>query len=213
MALKDAVATIVNRNAFYRDGYRLLLRLSLIQTVVVGLLVAIIIGMALTTQTKQIYFATTSDGRIIPLVPLADSYRSNAEIVTWAARTTQDVMRFAYFDYKVRLEDAAAHFTTYGYTNFNQALKDSDILTAIGARKLSVTLAINAAPEIVAAGVVNGVYTWDVQFPITIKFDGPEPPLPINAMLKLRIVRVSTLQSAEGVGISQWVVQEVQRRR
>ena len=42
MALKDAIATVLNRNAFYRDGYRLLLRLSIIQSLVIVALAAVI---------------------------------------------------------------------------------------------------------------------------------------------------------------------------
>ena len=38
MPIKDAVSTILSRNAFYRDGYRLLLRVTLIQTAVIGLI-------------------------------------------------------------------------------------------------------------------------------------------------------------------------------
>ena len=62
MALKDAVATILNRNAFYRDGYRLLLRISMIQGIVIVILVGAIVSLLFTVQTRQIYFATTSDG-------------------------------------------------------------------------------------------------------------------------------------------------------
>jgi len=206
MALRDAVATIQNRNAFYRDGYRLLLRISMIQVAIIGLLVASIVGLVVTTQTKQVYFATTTDGRILPLVPLTEAYRSPAEIVTWAAKTSQDVMRFGYFDYHNRLQDASTKFTATGYDAFNKALKDSGLLDAVSSRKLSVTMTVNAAPEITSEGVFNGVFTWDLRFPVTIKFDGAEPPQPTNAELHLRIVRVSTLQVPDGIGIEQWIV-------
>ena len=91
MPLKDAIATVTNRNAFYRDGYRLLLKLSLLQTGAIGLLAAVIVGLALTSTTRQIYFATTTDGRIIPLVSVSEPYRSQAEVVSWAAKTAQEV--------------------------------------------------------------------------------------------------------------------------
>jgi hypothetical protein len=51
MALRDAISTVLNRNAFYRDGYRLMLRISVIQLSVVVLLIATIIGLVLTIQT------------------------------------------------------------------------------------------------------------------------------------------------------------------
>jgi intracellular multiplication protein IcmL len=205
MALKDAVATVLNRNAFYRDGYRFLIRVILVQALVIIILAVSLVGLIVASDTRQIYFATTSDGRIIPLVPLTDAYRSNAEVVSWAAKVSQDVMRFGYFDYKTRLDESSAHFTPKGWETFNKALEDSGTLDAVSKRKLTVTLTVNAAPEITEEGLLNGVYTWNVRFPISIKFDGIEPPRPINAVLKLRIVRVSTLQVPDGIGIESWI--------
>ena len=205
MALKDAVATVLNRNAFYRDGYRMLLRISLIQLAVIALLIVSLVGLVLTIHTRQIYFATTSDGRIIPIVPLTEAYRTPADVVTWAAATAQEVVRFDYADYRARLQQVSANFTPTGWESFNKALKDSNILDALAARKLVVSLIINAAPEITSAGPRNGVYTWDLRMPVTIKFDGAEPPQPIGATLLLRVVRVSTLQNPDGISIEQWV--------
>jgi intracellular multiplication protein IcmL len=205
MALKDAVATILNRNAFYRDGYRLLLRVSLIQTIVIVVLVAGIIGLLFSIETKRIYFATTSDGRIINIVPLNEPYRSPADVIAWAAGNVQNVMRFDYHDYRERLQDVSSDFTPTGWESFSKALKDANIIEAVTARKLVVMLEINAAPEITENVVRNGVYTWYLRFPVTIKFDGDEPPAPINTTLLLQIVRVSTLQNPDGISIEQWV--------
>lgn len=205
MPLKDAITTVLNRNAFYRDGYRMLLRVSFIQTIIIALLAGGIISMFLTVHVKQIYFATTADGRIINIVPLNEAYRSPAEVVTWAANTAQNVMRFGYFDYRTRLQQVANDFTDSGWISFNKALKDANIIDAIEQRKLVVTMDINAAPEIKNALVHNGVYTWYLEFPVTIKFGGTTPPSPISTTLVLRVVRVSTLQNPDGLSIEQWV--------
>ncbi|MDE1901916.1 MAG: type IVB secretion system apparatus protein IcmL/DotI [Alphaproteobacteria bacterium] len=205
MPAKDAVATVLNRNAFYRDGYRLLLKISLVQAAVIALLIASIVGMVLTMKPRPVYFATTSDGRIINIVPLDQPYVSNAQLIAWAAGTAQNVMRFDYDDYRARLQQVSSGFTTTGWDSFNKALKDANFIDAIEARKLVVSMSINAAPEIQSAFVHNGVYTWYVQFPVTITFDGDQPPQPINAILHLQIVRVSTLQNPDGISIEQWV--------
>lgn len=205
MPIKDAVATILNRNAFYRDGYRLLLRISLIQLAVIVLLIMSIVGLSMTMKAKPVYFATTSDGRIINIVPLNEQYLSPAQVIAWTASTAQNVMRFGYHDFRDRLQQVSNNFTATGWDSFNKALKDAHFIDAIQARKLVVTMEINAAPEIQSAFVRNGVYTWYVQFPVTIKFDGDQPPQPINTTLRLQIVRVSTLQNPDGISIEQWV--------
>jgi intracellular multiplication protein IcmL len=205
MPVKDAVSTILNRNAFYRDGYRLLLRISLIQLGIIFVLIASIVGMVLTIKPHPVYFATTSDGRIINIVPLNDPFLTPAQVIAWSAATAQNVMRFGYYDYRDRLQQVSANFTTTGWDSFNKALKEANFIDAIQVRKLVVTMSINGAPEIQSAFVHDGVYTWYVQFPVTIKFDGDQPPQPINTTLRLQIVRVSTLQNPDGISIEQWV--------
>ncbi len=205
MALKDAIATVLNRNAFYRDGYRLMLRLSIIQTAVIIVLAAGIIALLLSMENKHIYFATTSDGRIINIVPLDEAYKTDAEVIAWASGTAQKVMTFGYHDYRARLQEMSSSFTTTGWDSFTKALKEANIIDAISARKLVVTMDVEAAPEIRQAGKKNGVYTWYLQFPVTIKFDGDQPPSAMRTTLLLQVVRVSTLQNPEGVSIEQWV--------
>ena len=155
MPIKDAVLTIVNRNAFYRDGYRLLLRISLIQACVIALLVAAIVGLAMTIKPRSIYFATTSDGRIINIVPLNEPYLTPAQLIAWTASTTQGVMRFGYHDYRDRLQQSSSNFTQTGWDSFNKALKEANFIDAIQARKLVVSMDIDAAPEIQNAFVRN----------------------------------------------------------
>ncbi|MGE3624025.1 MAG: DotI/IcmL/TraM family protein [Bdellovibrionales bacterium] len=205
MALKDGISTVLNRNAFYRDGYRLLLRLSLIQGIVIVVLAAAIVSLFMSIENKHVYFATTSDGRIINIVPLNEPYRTNPDVIAWASATAQNVMRFGYHDYRERLQDASNNFTSTGWEAFTRALKESNILEAVQARKLVVTMDVEAAPEIKQAFSKNGVYTWYLQFPVTIKFDGEQPPTPIRSVLLLQVSRVSTLQNPEGISIEQWV--------
>lgn len=208
MPLKDAITTVLNRNVFYRDGYRLLLRISMIQGIAIVLLVGTIVVMLVTMETRHVYFATASDGRIINLVPLNTPFRTDAEVISWSANAIKNTLRFDYKDYKQRLQEASVNFTPSGWESFTRALKDARILDAIEARKLVVSLDLGAAPEIKDRGERNGVYSWYLQCPVQIKFDGNEPPTPIQANLIIQIVRVSTLNNPTGMGIEQWIVKQ-----
>ena len=123
MPVKDAIATVLNRNAFYRDGYRLLLKVSLIQGVVIAILVFCIATLVLSANTRNVYFATSTDGRIINLIPLNEEYRSQAEVVTWAAATSQSVMRFGYHDYRDRLQQASNSLPNTGWDSSPKHLR------------------------------------------------------------------------------------------
>lgn len=201
----DAISTVLTRNAFYRDGYRLLLRISILQGVIIVLLVSTIVAMVLSIDTHYIYFATTSDGRIINVVPLNEPYRSRGEVVAWAARKAQDVMLFGYNDYRQRLQKASTSFTSAGWESFTKAMKEARILEAVEARRLTVSMQIGAAPEVKSAFEKNGIYTWYLQMPVVIKFDGESAPNDMSATLVLQVVRVSTLQNPDGISIEQWI--------
>lgn len=205
MPLSDAVSTVLSRNAFYRDGYRLLLRISLVQGLIIVLLIATILAMVLSIDAKHVYFATSTDGRIISMVPLDQPYRSRGEVVAWAVRKSQEVMRFGYNDFRQRLQDSSVNFTEKGWESFTKAMKEARILEAVEARRLTISMSPGGAPEIKQAGVVNGVYSWFLQFPVEIKFDGPESPANIRANLVLQVVRVSTLNNTDGISIQQWI--------
>lgn len=205
MAIKDAIDTILTRNAFYRDGYRLLLRISIIQGLVIVLLVAAVLAMLLSMETRHVYFATTADGRIIKVVPLNEPLRSRADVVSWAAGKSQEIMRFGYNDFRQRLQQASTNFTQTGWESFTKAMREARIIEAVEARKLTVGMEIEGAPEVKLAAEKDGIFTWYLHFPVTIRFDGNEPPAPIHAMLLLQVVRVSTLQNADGISIEQWI--------
>ncbi len=206
MALKDAVDTVLTRNVFYKDGYRLLLRISVIQGLVIALQVAAILAMILSMETRFVYFATTSDGRIIQIVPLNEPFKSRAEVVAWASGKAQEIMLFGYNDFRQRLQASSAYFTQTGWESFTKAMREARIVEAVEARRLTVSMTVESAPEVKTAGDRDGVYTWILHFPVTISFGGnDQPPAPISAILLLQIVRVSTLQNPDGISIEQWI--------
>lgn len=205
MSVKDAVGTILTRNAFYRDGYRALLRICLILGAVIAVLIGALVSMILTQRTEHVFFATTSDGRIINIVPLDKAYINQGDLVAWASDTVKRTMTFGYNDYRMRLQDVASNFTSTGWESFMKALKEAHILEAVDARKLVVDISVDAAPEILGEGNNKGVYTWVMQLPVTIKLIGENAPSDMQWMLRLTVVRVSTLQHPQGVGIEQWV--------
>ena len=71
MALNDALQGVLKRNSFYRDAYRFLLRLTLLQGVAIFVLAAMVVTMLVMLQPQISYFATSLDGRIIIMNPRA----------------------------------------------------------------------------------------------------------------------------------------------
>lgn len=206
MSINDALQTIVSRNNFYRDGYRLMLRISFIQTVAILLLVGGLVTMALSSKIEHVFFATTTDGRIINIVPLNEPYITDGALVAWVADTSKRVLTLSFSDFRQRLQDVAYNFTPQGWETFSKALKDARILELIEERKMITEMTIEAAPEIIKRGEVSGVYIWVLQMPVSLVFKGDQAPQAIRGSLRVQISRVSTLQHPKGVGIDQFLI-------
>ncbi|NBX74493.1 MAG: hypothetical protein EBQ89_09390, partial [Alphaproteobacteria bacterium] len=107
--------------------------------------------------------------------------------------------------YQMRLQDVAPNFTNRGWESFLKALRESRRLQAIRERRLIMDVEILAAPEVVRQGDLNGIYTWVLRVPISVKFEGDGAPPSVETELRMTAVRVSTLQSPRGVAIEQWI--------
>lgn len=208
----EALELVMLRNNFYRDHYRQLMLVCL------GLLLLTfcLIFWALYERTHKPpsqYFATTYDGKLIPLIPLSQPSLTDNALLQWATEAAVASYTFNYVNYRKALQDARIYFTATGYQYFLKALQDSNNLIAVQNKKLIVSAAPTGAPVILKKGLYNdgsttGVFTWDIQLPLEIVFRSAVDTITQNVVLNMRIVRVPTLESPSGVGIATYVISE-----
>ena len=196
---------VVIRNEFYRDGYRSLLRLSLLQgLVILGLLG----GMYFVIQVHQPenrYFATTEDGRLVPMVALNEPNLSTPALMSWVAQAATEVMTFGFNDYRRRLQESSRNYTRRGWESFTGALQRSRIIEMVEANQQVVTAAPQGAPIVVSEGLVAGRYQWEVQLPLVLTYQSGARTRTDKLLVTIVVVRVPRLESPNGVGIEQWV--------
>jgi intracellular multiplication protein IcmL len=206
---QDAIQTVMNRNSFYRDGYRALLKVAVVQGVVIVALIAIIVALVLMADVKHVFFATNVDGRIMPIEPINEPYFQDEQVVTWVAKSAREVMQMDYLNYKTKIDKAYAKFTLSGRVDFDKALQDSRLIEAIEKNKLVSQLRPDGAPQILRKVLTkDGVYSWYLRMPISIIYDGQDPPQPFRGLLQVRVDRVNFLENPEGIAFGQWVVGE-----
>lgn len=201
----SALNAVVTRNSFYRDGYRNLTRLVIIQgLVILGLVVAL--GVTISTSKPQDrFFATTSDGRLVRMRPLGQPNLNDAALVSWAARATSEIMTFGFHDYQRRLQESSKFFTRRGWQSFTEALDQARIIEAVEQNQQIVTAAPRQAPVIIQQGLVNGIYRWIVELPLNVTYQAGSNQQNNTVKVRLVIVRVSTLDNPSGIGIQQWL--------
>lgn len=196
---------VVLRNEYYRDGYRLALRVSVVQSFIIIGLIAAMFYVIKVHQPENRYFATTEDGRLIPMVSLTQPNLSNPALMSWVAQAATEVMTFGFSDYRRRLQEASRNFTRRGWESFTGALQAARIIESIEENSQVISAAPRGAPVLQSEGVVNGQYQWIVQIPMVMTYESGSRTRSDKWIVTLVIVRVPRLESPNGVGIAQWI--------
>ncbi len=204
MALKGLGAVVI-RNEFYRDGYRVLQSIAIMQAMMICALILIMLYVVHIHQPENRYFATTEDGRLVPVVALSEPNLSTPALTSWAAQAATEVMTFGFHDYRRRLQESSRNFTRTGWDSFTKAMDRARIIQLVEAQQQVVTSAPESAPIVVSEGVVAGRYQWMVQMPLVVNYQSAGGERTDHLLIQMVIVRVPRLESPNGVGIEQWV--------
>ncbi len=211
-ANQDAVkglGAVVVRNEFYRDGYRNMLRVVVAQAVIVILLVCSLFYVIHIHQPENRYFATTEDGRLVPMISMNQANLSKPALMSWVAQSVSEVMTFGFSDYRRRLQEASRNFTKRGWESFTKALDQSGILDSVKENRQVLTTIPSGAPVLLEEGLdKTGRYFWQVEIPIAITYEAGSKRRSDNLVVRLVIVRVPRLESPYGIGIEQWLASE-----
>lgn len=201
----DVIEVVKTRNDFYKDNYRKVVIALLLCIFIIAILMGSIIYMV-SNPPEPRYFATTNDGRIMPLIPLEQPNLSNAALLQWANTAAISAYTYNFIDYRQRLQEASEYFTPDGWRAFLDALKASNNLNAVTDKKLIVSAVAVKAPTVLEQGVLMGRYTWKVQLEMLVNYQSPSQMVQQNLVVTMLIVRVPTLSSARGIGIAQFIV-------
>lgn len=201
---------VLARNQFYWQNYR---RLSMI-FVLLLLLVFILSGFIFYQRVawpKPKYFATTPDGRPIPVVRLDQPLYQDANfILNWGSRAVLTIYALDYVTWRYTLQSIDGYFTPKGYQDFLVALKVSTNLESIKGNRQVVSASIMAPPKLNREGQlsVDVPYSWDLEMPVTIIYQNSESEvIQQKGMILMRVERASLLRYKEGLAIAQLVFQ------
>lgn len=201
------LVTIVTRNEFYRDGFRNLIKIAILQgVVIIGLILTLIVYMNNAVPHDR-YFATTADGRIMQLRPLDQPNLDTPALLSWLATAVSETMTFSYVNYQRELQNASKNFTKTGWETFTAALQKSHILDSVRENQQIVTAQPRSAPVLMQSGVLNGRFRWVLQMPLIVKYQSGKESRTDHLKLRLVVERVPSLENPNGVGIAQWIAQ------
>jgi len=201
---EDAVEIIRLRNDFYRDNYRRVVSAILMLIFINFCLVGVVFYQIANRPSPQ-YFATGVDGRITPLYPLSDPMMPPSELLQWANRAAVMAYTYNFVNYREALQGVQNNFTPEGWSNFENALKNSRNLEMVLTKKLVVSAVATAAPVIVDQGVINGRYAWKIQVPLLIAYQSASEQTQQSVIIHMIISRVPTVNMPRGIAIVSFV--------
>jgi len=207
---RHGLERVLLRNQFYWENYRALA--GTFSLLLFSLL--LLAGFALYqryTWPRPKYFATTPDGRPIPVIPLdLPFYENPAPVQQWASQTVVAIYSLDYVTWRKTLQDAEVYFTPTGYQDFLTALKASNNLEAIKAKKQVVSAEVTAAPTLTRQGQLSSTvpYSWDLQMPVTVTYQNSNNEIIKQVgIILMQVQRASLLRYPNGIAISQLVFQ------
>lgn len=201
MADDDALEVVRLRNNFYRDNYRRVV-LALLLMILINIGLVAIITYQITQRPTPQYFATSSDGKIIPLYALSQPIITTNELLQWSAQAAVASYTYGFATYRKDLQAASEYYTTDGWKEFMAGLERSRNLELVISRKLSVTAVATGAPIVTDQGVINGRYAWKMQIPILVNYESAGYKQRQALVVNMVITRVSTLEKPKGIAIA-----------
>ena len=200
----DSLQMVNLRNTFYRDGQHklfIVVLLSVLANSLLGLMLIYIV----THPPAPKYFATSINGRITPLVPLDEPNQSDASILQWANQAAIAAFTYNFVNYRTELQSASGYFTADGWQQFLSALKDSNNLDAVKAKKLVVSAVASSAPVFLQKGILNGRYAWRIQMTVLVTYQSASEFSQQNLTVTMLVTRIDPLNSPSGIGIAQFI--------
>jgi intracellular multiplication protein IcmL len=156
------------------------------------------------THPVREYFGS-DNGRIFPLIPMSHPYRKPPDVIQYAADSIRKSFTMDFNNWRDDLERVRTLYTPGGFKSFLDQLKESGFLETVRTKRMNMSL-VSGGGVLIKDGLENGTYVWFVEFPIEVKLAGQTSELAAQKFKAIvRVERVPTLDSIEGIAIGQFV--------
>lgn len=167
--------------------------------------VAIIVLIFLYVNVPREYF-TTEDGRMTPAYPTNEPVWSESDVRQFGADTIAKSFTLDFVHFRNQMTEVSPRYSEEGYAGYNIALSTgSNILSLIKDKRMNLTPSVEPG-VITKRGVIDGRYTWEFQYPVTLRLQGQttnSPPL--RYIFTLRIQRVDSRVKKRGLEVTQTI--------
>ena len=127
------------------------------------------------------YF-TTENGRMIQATPLDKPGHSQSDVSAFGADTIRDSFTLDFVNYRNQMTRLGERYSEVGYQDYYKALTSSNVLAAVKDKRMN--LSVDVGPGVIRSkGELGGRYTWEFQYPVTLKLDGQQTSSPAQRFI------------------------------
>lgn len=176
---------------------------SLLLNVILSVACCVLIYLYVTKP--QEYFATEG-GRITPVYATDKPVWSESDVRQFGADTISQAFTLDFVHYRDQITAASKDFSEEGFAGYNKALvTGSNILSLIKDKRMNLTNTVEPG-VITRRGVIGGRYTWEFQYPVTIRLQGQNSSTPpLRYIFTLRIQQTDTRLKPRGLEVTQTI--------
>lgn len=193
-----------NRNEFHERGFKLLAKIVIGQTVIIGIMGIGLISTAGQRDRVQTV-AVTADNRVIELPTSEDPYLSAERVRGWTVDAIMRAYDWDYRNYRTRFTELLPYMTRPGFDAYMITLRDSKRVDFVRDNQLAVSFT-PASSAIIGEGPFRGAYRWRMEIRGAMAYSASgRADRTENLTLTVDVERVDVRQNAIGVAIVQIV--------
>lgn len=116
------------------------------------------------------YF-TTEKGRVVPAQPTDQPAFSDSDVAAFGADSIRKSFTLDFTHYREQINNVKDDYDDQGYVDYYKALSSSNVLSAVKDQRMN--LSVDVGPGVIRSkGLLGENFTWEYQYPVTLKLDG-----------------------------------------
>ncbi|MCY4591385.1 MAG: type IVB secretion system apparatus protein IcmL/DotI [Alphaproteobacteria bacterium] len=150
-----------------------------------------------------VYFATDTEGRITPLVPVSEPWLTDAQVIRFATEAVTQSLTITFSGWREDLTTARHYYEQpAGWNSFVDAVETSGLLDFIRNRRLNSSAVAQGAVIVNRGTDAHGRHSWILQVPVSVTYESAVETSRETYLAELRLVRLPTIEAPTGVGVA-----------
>lgn len=155
------------------------------------------------------YFGTEPNGSLMPMVAFNQPFDSRSAVISWTENAITGIFDFDAQDYRRRMESSEKYFTPHSFDRFLRNFKKNGLYADMMDRKLMIDVVPDGVSVIRQQGLVNGVYSWQVQMPLQLRLENSNGLNSKRAIATVLVQRVANSKNPDAIAITSIALTEV----